>query len=562
MGLLEMLTDDEESMIYERVAHYATTNEGQSDMRNWSMPHILREWDYAKQHYLAQVFKAETGEPALILRKEVEFHKDVDELALELEDEVDYPKCFNDLLAMIDAASRLADDYHWKHDTDIEVTPSCLRSISADAAYAMRRTIYDMCSTTTLAANVYNGSTIEIPLPTGKSLKINHGCRVVKMLGKLVEAFGFDVKEFEEYLVHHSQILNQKRLKGTLCLSIHPLDYITMSDNDSGWESCMSWENQGCYRQGTVEMMNSECVVVAYLEAEKPMRISRDEYWNNKKWRELYVVHPYVITNVKGYPYCNSYLTSEVLNWLNSLIKKSGVFGENAYTNKIYHWGSDFDELFDETEVTLHFDTNRMYNDFGHNYHYCMIGSIVKPKQSIHVNYSGASECMICGELDPEFASDGDAINLACKRCDDYTYCSCCGEILCEGDDYTYINGEPICNCCFDDYYTYDMVEEESIHRDDAIKIYICNADHTEYCADWAMNVVTHRDIRPDRLTTNPDGFIVHARKWPFLHMEEKYFIEEGTWTSLFLDALGVNLCDSSEEAVVQKLAESDWAPM
>lgn len=562
MGLLEMLTDDEESMIYERVAHYATTNEGQSDMRNWSLPHILREWDYAKQHYLAQVFQAETGEPALILRKEIEFHKDVDELALELEDEVDYPKCFNELLAMIDAASRLADDYHWKYDSDAEITPACLRSISADAAYAMRRTIYDMCSTTTLAANVYNGSTIEIPLPNGKNLKINHGCRVVKMLGKLVEAFGFDVKEFEEYRIHHSQILNQKRLKGTLCLSIHPLDYITMSDNDSGWESCMSWENQGCYRQGTVEMMNSDCVVVAYLEAEKPMRISRDQYWNNKKWRELYVVHPYVITNVKGYPYCNSHLTSEVLNWLNSLVKKSGVFGENAYTNKIYHWGSDPDELFEETEVTLHFETDRMYNDFGHNYHYCMIGNIVKPKQSIHVNYSGASECMICGELDPEFASDGDAINLACKRCDDYTYCACCGEILCDGDDYTYINEEPICNCCFDDYYTYDMVEEESIHRDDAITIYICNADHSEYCADWTMNVVTRRDIEPGRLTTNPDGFITKPRKWPFHYMENKYFIEEGTWTQLFLDAMETNLCDSSEEAVVKKLAESDWAPM
>ena len=42
-----------------------------------------------------------------------------------------------------------------------------------------------------------------------------------------------------------------------------------MSDNNSGWESCMSWRNNGCYRRGTVEMMNSPYVIVAYLMLEE-----------------------------------------------------------------------------------------------------------------------------------------------------------------------------------------------------------------------------------------------------------------------------------------------------
>ena len=35
----------------------------------------------------------------------------------------------------------------------------------------------------------------------------------------------------------------------------------------------MSWADYGCYRQGTVEMMNSPLMVVAYLTAEEPMHM-------------------------------------------------------------------------------------------------------------------------------------------------------------------------------------------------------------------------------------------------------------------------------------------------
>ena len=42
-----------------------------------------------------------------------------------------------------------------------------------------------------------------------------------------------------------------------------------MSDNDYGWDSCMGWMNEGEYRLGTVEMMNSPCIVVAYIDGEE-----------------------------------------------------------------------------------------------------------------------------------------------------------------------------------------------------------------------------------------------------------------------------------------------------
>lgn len=563
MGLLDMVTVEERKLIMNQIRNYSLSNGDRADMDVWNFNHVFREWGWAKSQYLYDIFKAATGEETLILRKEVEFAKDSDEIAEEL-DNMAYPSCFNDIIGVFDNLVHYTDPFDWQRGSvEIEErVPECLRQVSSDYAYDMRRAILQLTSIHTLACNVYTGRTVEIPIPNGKKLKINQGSRAVKMLGKLVEAFSFDKAEFENYRISHSQILNQKKLKGTLCLSIHPLDYITMSDNDSGWESCMSWENQGCYRQGTVEMLNSDCVVVAYLEAERPMKLTRELSWNNKKWRELYIVTPDVVTNVKGYPYCNSNLTTEVLNWLRELIQKSGLEQFSEYDNKIYHHGGDeeFDDLLREREITLRFHTGLMYNDFGHPYQYCLVRSSLPNQSHREINYSGASECMLCGELDPEFVNNSEAMNLVCRSCDNVVVCACCGEPL-YGNDYVYINDEPICISCSEDYYVHDAVNEETIHKDDAIEIHICNAEQDEYATDWELVVTTHRDVSPALLCTT--GEFIKRTTHTLWSSKTRYFIEAGTWTPEFLTALAYNLYQGEDEAVVyEALSRSSWSRM
>ena len=79
-----------------------------------------------------------------------------------------------------------------------------------------------------------------------KSFKISRGEKPLKILRKLTEYYDMSMDDYEEFRLEHSRILNNKKLKGTLCLSIHPLDFFTMSDNENHWESCMSWKNNGC----------------------------------------------------------------------------------------------------------------------------------------------------------------------------------------------------------------------------------------------------------------------------------------------------------------------------
>ena len=101
----------------------------------------------------------------------------------------------------------------------------------------------------------YKKITLKVGKEGENSIDLFPSTKIMKVLSKIADMLG--IEGFEEFRIAHSQILNQKYIKGDCSISIHPLDYMTMSDNECGWDSCMSWRTFGGYRQGTVEMMNS-----------------------------------------------------------------------------------------------------------------------------------------------------------------------------------------------------------------------------------------------------------------------------------------------------------------
>jgi hypothetical protein len=270
--------------------------------------------------------------------------------------------------------------------------------------------------------------------PIGKEeeegIKIHSGMKITSILKKLAKAWGFE-KEFEEFRIWHSQILNDKILSGTLHLSIHPLDYMTMSDNTYNWSSCMSWKEDGCYRQGTVEMMNSPCVVMAYLTGEKNDFLINGTPWSNKKWRSLYVVSPDCIASIKNYPYQNEELDKFVLDWIKTLAENN--------------LGWRYDTFERCSEDCIIFETEYMYNDFDALDHHLMY---INNSHQCHINYSGKSQCMYCGEVDIYLEDES---LLQCEQCNSNCYCEMCNEYM-GGDHHSIIdewgNAIYICSDC------------------------------------------------------------------------------------------------------------------
>lgn len=115
----------------------------------------------------------------------------------------------------------------------------------------------------------------------GKVIKVPEGAKVMKVLQKIAKEF--DLPDFEIFRNHISRITETRKSKVKFTLSIHPLDYMTMSDNANGWESCMNWtQGPGSYRAGTIEMMNSPVVVVAYITTKPYYPANTSIEWTSK----------------------------------------------------------------------------------------------------------------------------------------------------------------------------------------------------------------------------------------------------------------------------------------
>ena len=259
---------------------------------------------------------------------------------------------------------------------------------------------------------------------------VKKGMKVTRAIANLAKKLNIDHDIIDKFLIAQSQVMNDAKLTGKLCISIHPLDFMTMSDNDCGWDSCMKWRLEGCYRLGTLEMMNSPCVICAYLESESHrLEIPDAGDWNSKKWRELFIVNDDLIMEIKPYPYYNETLTKESLNMIRELFP-TGYFNEpeyiQPYVNHKYSWG----------ECSFDFDTQNMYNDIYENSDDSHWGCVRKESidTNYYLNYSGAATCAYCGKPIVDTTHTDVLLCSDCRKPHVIGHCAKCG------CDITYLN--------------------------------------------------------------------------------------------------------------------------
>jgi hypothetical protein len=319
---------------------------------------------------------------------------------------------------------------------------------------------------------------VTIDLGDGHKVKVDENTKPMRALGKLANFLDLS-KEFEEFRLEHSLILNQKKLSGTLCLSIHPMDYVTLSDNNSGWTSCMNWHEPGSYRMGTVEMMNSNKVIVAYLKSEEKDFTWYSGKWNNKHWRILIVVTPEGVVSIKGYPFYHADLVKECVQWILDL----GAKNLSWNFDKVVEVPDQKPfEYVDGNWYRMDSITKYMYNDFSCSTHW---GAFPKQVEGISTKtspievffeYSGPSQCMCCGEPLGRY-NIYDESYVYCENCtsrgdEDQEYCAHCGEYW-HRDDMYWVQDDYICPDCLDDVAVECALTREYIYNDSAIKIYL-----------------------------------------------------------------------------------------
>lgn len=347
---------------------------------------------------------------------------------------------------------------------------------------------YNLITKTSLANNKITFS-IKYKFPGhDKELKLQSGGKLLKAIQKIVKYFEQEMKnyssevdpieKFEEFRLAHSRVTNDKEVKGRICISIHPLDFITMSDNENNWESCMNWQMEGCYRTGTVEMLNSNCTVCCYIHNPKNQfrfylnrnerkkhdssKITEDWIWNSKKWRQLFYVTKDIMVGGKAYPYQNESITTKILNILRDLAKDNlnwtYKYGIEPYKDMLHLVSlraidrARYYRRYSPKKKNIIFHSNSMYNDL--ICYYPEINFLCyrnKVKKTTIINISGPAKCLCCGDnllYENEYFSDEyydiDSVehyhdryaytdSVVCLTCkDEYYKCEYCEEVSME----------------------------------------------------------------------------------------------------------------------------------
>ena len=288
---------------------------------------------------------------------------------------------------------------------------------------------------------------------TGKKITLQKGSKPMKALKNFIS----DKEVLNQLQIKYSQIMNTKTIKGTLCISIHPLDYLTASVNRSGWSSCYDVEDGGCWQASTLSLLTSPNTIIAYLKADEDCDLVGYTRWNNKKWRTYITLNEFndLIHIGKNYPYKSESIEDAVMEMVAELTKENyGDKRENAGRCVLDAPSNMYNDA-EDSDFTTYITENWAAPSGSRNI------------EIIDVSPIGAI-CPICGDYydDVEFS-------ITCSSCYRGDKCEHCGCAL-GGDDGTYVDAIEgyVCECCLGDHYYYCEECAEYLPADDVEEVH------------------------------------------------------------------------------------------
>ena len=319
---------------------------------------------------------------------------------------------------------------------------------------------------------------------------------------KLLRAFKFfesDANALEAEQNAASMIIQEDKIEGTLCLSVHPLDFLSTSENTHNWRSCHALDGE--YRSGNLSHMIDHSTFICYLKSSKDEKLPNfppDVPWNSKKWRVLFYMSDRwdMIFAGRQYPFCTETGLDFVKNkvfpranlgdfstWIDK--KYCGFKDKDVYSNFSHSYVPVVDGLVPLDELVINEPGSLQFNDvlssscYDALYAYkkveCFGGYKYAPMHKFtRFHIGGKCNCTRCGKYPIEITS-----SFMCNDCeleygdsedDMFAYCPCCGSRY-YYDDGVWVEGDEecvcpscadrettICDCCGTRHYTSAMV--------------------------------------------------------------------------------------------------------
>lgn len=299
-------------------------------------------------------------------------------------------------------------------------------------------------------------------------IKVSAGMKMTRAL----KLFILDKTELDKWQSKYSRIIQDVKIHGRLCLSVHPLDFLSISETTHNWRSCHSLDGE--YRSGNLSYMLDEVTVVAYLKSEGQHKLrgfGPDVPWNSKKWRMLLYVNTDrdMIFSSKPYPFDNKALVSDAYALLEQTLKntKWPLDYETMNPDEAMGYMQDHPESvqFNDCLCSITFDPRfKCAND-------------KKAQDCKRITVGAPAYCLECEEEVIEFGED-----YSCVECGDYITCESCGCHLYTDEAYE-LDDQTICPGCYDDSVVWCDRCGESHNRENPELVYN-EAEDTWCCPD------------------------------------------------------------------------------
>jgi hypothetical protein len=292
------------------------------------------------------------------------------------------------------------------------------------------------------------------------------GMKVSKIFHKIMDKF--NIQTIDQL---YSSLLQTLSIEGNLCISIHPLDYLTMSDNSFKWSSCQSL--QGEFSAGLLSLLTDCSTIVCYIESKQKEFFLNQVSWNNKKWRQLIHINPdydTVIFNTQ-YPFNHDLAHNELINKLQSIISKKTIQC-NMRTDIVARYF--FKDI--NAKILHHNDLlcEKISGDYENEYIELIAPEDINLKNKSPIIVGSVPLCPVCGDY---FIMQ--SISLECQHCNPIEYCCNCGLPFDELELHE-MNEELFCDTCFDDYFKYCHICDELISKaEEVLGMHYCNQNET-----------------------------------------------------------------------------------
>lgn len=308
---------------------------------------------------------------------------------------------------------------------------------------------------------------------------------------KLIKAFKFfepNKTTLREVQDMASQLIQENKIKGTLCFSVHPLDFLSSSENTYNWRSCHSLDGE--YRAGNLSYMVDKTTFMVYLKGADNQRLYNfgEVLWNSKKWRML--IHASEDDEImfagRQYPFSSKSGIDLVLNIYNNLMYQSVP---NPYCRYKYTgWSADYidsyvpagapdcsnpkelayrylvyyqelvriDDLVQAGYNALNYNDVLQSTCYSYPYYAILSCGITRTARRLMEHPIIIGEEIACLECGRDIISNSETM-----RCDDceleygteendvYTFCDCCGARIYVDDGISINDGaDLVCEAC------------------------------------------------------------------------------------------------------------------